>query len=345
MTNSTNLVQIPQELERKKSTMSARSKDTQGRNWLFTQNNPTMTDEEFFNHLVNTPSVKYFVFCRERGDGTPDKQGTEHFQGYIEFVAPKLHSTVCNLIPKAHVLPRGGTKKQCIDYVKKIGAYADKKHTQIGEIYEFGDTSEQGGRKDLEEIKNEILLDGLTPREMVFNRTMNLQQIKLTDRLYTERMNAIWSEEIRHKIKVVYLYGEGGVGKTRYIYDTYKPSEMFHVILSEKNKNPFDKYRYQNILVLDEFESHFFDLEFMNGLLDRYPFNLPCRFEDKYAAFSKVYIISNTPLQQQYRNYPEIKRQTFFRRIHEIREIKAQNLDLPANTLIPIDNIALDTIF
>lgn len=34
--------------------------------------------------------------------------------------------------------------------------------------------------------------------------------------------------------------------------------------------------------------------------LDGYPVNLPCRYADKPAAFTKVFVISNIPIEKQY---------------------------------------------
>jgi len=288
-------------------------KDTFARNWVFTQNNPTQTDEEFYSYLENLSHVKYFVFCREKAPTT----GTIHFQGYIEFVQSKRFSTICSYLPKTHIMPRGGSKRDCIDYVKKQGKHTDKKDTQIGTIFEFGDTSEERARNDLEEIRKAVLIDGESPREILLNRNVNIQQLKLADRLYAEHMNSIYSETKRIDIKVSYYWGEPGTGKTSKIFELFKPSEFYRVT---NYKNPFDNYNYQKILVLDEFEDCHFDLEFINSLIDIYPCELPCRFYNKWAAYDKVIIISNTPLYQQYKYSP--KQNTFKRRIHEIKEFK-----------------------
>ena len=58
-------------------------------------------------------------------------------------------------------------------------------------------------------------------------------------------------------------------------------------------------YKGEEILCLDEFNSSL-NIQFMNNLLDCYPLTLPARYSNKQACFTKIYIISNIPLDQQY---------------------------------------------
>ncbi len=39
----------------------------------------------------------------------------------------------------------------------------------------------------------------------------------------------------------------------------------------------------------------------MLNYLDGYPLELPCRYANKYACYTKVYIVSNIPVSQQFR--------------------------------------------
>ena len=61
----------------------------------------------------------------------------------------------------------------------------------------------------------------------------------------------------------------------------------------------------------------------MLNFLDTYPVNLPARYQDKAACYTTVYITSNIPLEEQYRdvqrNEPETWR-AFLRRIHTVTQ-------------------------
>lgn len=57
----------------------------------------------------------------------------------------------------------------------------------------------------------------------------------------------------------------------------------------------------------------------MLNYLDGYPVELPCRYANKVACYTKVYIITNIPLEQQYPNVQIDSPGTwnaFLRRIH-----------------------------
>lgn len=53
-------------------------------------------------------------------------------------------------------------------------------------------------------------------------------------------------------------------------------------------------------MCLDEFNSSL-SIQFMNNLLDCYPLTLPARYSNKQACFTKIYIISNISLDNQYK--------------------------------------------
>jgi len=332
-------VQLAKQVEQKK--------DSENRNWLFTQNNPTMTDEEFYSYLENLNHVKYFVFCREKAPST----GTIHFQGYIEFVQSKLHSTVRNLLPKTHLLPRGGTKKDCIDYVKKQGRFADKKDTQIGEIYEFGETVEQGGRKDLIEIHKEITLDRKHPDELLIERCLNKQQYDHAKNLYNVVIKQDNRKQRRLELKqnVFYIYGKTEVGKTRYVLDKHGDENVFIMSnYAEGNwdKEKFDGYEGEKVILFDEFRSNI-PLGRMLRYLDIYYCLLPARYADKIAQYTTVYITSNWTLEQQYKNIQEkfpLDWQAFKRRISKIINLETNSKQSPV-MLEPVSDKTLDTIF
>ena len=74
------------------------------------------------------------------------------------------------------------------------------------------------------------------------------------------------------------------------------------------------------MLVFEEFNSQI-PIEAMLNYLDVYPLLLPARYSDRTACYTKVYITSNIPLDEQYitvqHNRPETWR-AFLRRIHHV---------------------------
>lgn len=84
--------------------------------WMFTYNNPP---EDFVQLLSLLPDVKRFVVQKEKGE----LRGTEHLQGYVEFVERTRPKTVVNWTSKIH-----WTKAKC---VPEAIAYCQKKETRI----------------------------------------------------------------------------------------------------------------------------------------------------------------------------------------------------------------------
>ena len=85
-------------------------------------------------------------------------------------------------------------------------------------------------------------------------------------------------------------------------------------------KHPFDNYKGQDIVIFEEFRSSL-KIQDMLNYLDGYPLDLPCRYNNKIACFTKVYIISNLPLNDQYRDIQREYEETwkaFLRRIHKV---------------------------
>lgn len=86
-------------------------------------------------------------------------------------------------------------------------------------------------------------------------------------------------------------------GKTRYVMDKYGYSSVYRVT---DYKNSFDGYKGEDVMCLDEFNSSL-NIQFMNNLLDCYPLTLPARYSNKQMCATKIYIISNIPLNEQYK--------------------------------------------
>lgn len=262
------------------------AEETQARRYFLTINNPEVTDEEFCSYVENLEHFKYATFQRERGEQT----GTEHLQVFLIFTCAKRFSTIKKYFPTAHIEKVRGSNSQARDY-------CSKSETRVSGPYHLGTFAEERSRTD---ISNFI--------EMAQLGASDLELAQLFPKLYLQSINKVQkirqdylANEFRNKnrdIEVTYIYGPPRTGKTRYVYDKYGFGKFYH--LSNYNNSAFDAYRSEDILVLDEFKSQF-KLEFMNRLLDRYPFDLPARFENKVACFTKVYILSNYKIDDLYK--------------------------------------------
>lgn len=95
-----------------------------------------------------------------------------------------------------------------------------------------------------------------------------------------------------------------------------------HVYRINAYAHPYDSYACQNIMVFDEFRSQL-PLANMLQYCDIYPIELPARYNNKFACYNEVFIISNWDLKKQYSELHSRDRETweaFLRRISEVIE-------------------------
>lgn len=112
-----------------------------------------------------------------------------------------------------------------------------------------------------------------------------------------------------------YNYTDGS-GKTRSVMDKYGYQNCYRVT---DYRHSFDTYNGQDVIIFEEYRSQFKIADVLN-YLDGYPLLLPCRYFNRQACYTKVFIISNLPLEKQYTNVTQESRSAFFRRIHQVRE-------------------------
>ena len=189
------------------------------------------------------------------------------------------------------------------DYILKTGnGKHRKKETNLSDTFEeWGEmpVERQGARNDLADLYDSIK-QGLTNFEIL---EQNPHYMFYVDKI--ERVRQIVREN-QYKntfrdLEVTYISGPTGCGKTRSVMEKYGYEEVFRVTDYE---HPFDSYKGQNVLVFEEFRSSLKISDMLN-YLDGYPLELPCRYANKVACFTKVYIISNIDLSEQYLSVQE----------------------------------------
>ena len=285
-------------------------KETQARDWVFVVNNPKLTEAEMSDYLKTLVNVRYFIFSREKGDGSKENQGTEHHQGYIEFSAPKRFSTMKSYFSaetigvNGHIKPRYAKRIDNVNYVKKTGKHKDKAHTRLSDIYEYGEFSEYGGqRNDLVDImqmiqsgaSDEEIKDSYPSQFFLYQRNIeNLREMALNMK-YSEFLN-----KYREGVQVYYVYGKTRTGKSRYVYEKHGFANVYKNQGYQDGKW-FDGYRGQDVLMLDEYRSSF-DFGMLLQYTDGQPVGIQCRFKNKAACYMTVYIVSNIALSEQHKH-------------------------------------------
>ena len=230
--------------------------------------------------------------------------------------------TLKNLMPYGDIEQQRGSNEDCYNYL----FHKDEKSKETEKI-EYDETCiktnieniqewlkiKQGQRTDLIDFKNAVL-SGATYDELL---EAHLPVIARHDKFYQDLKRHKQELEFMSKfreLQVYYIYGNAGTGKTSSVYEKYGFENIYSV---DDYKHPFDEYNGEDVLLLDEYRSNF-EITYFLKLLDRYPLKLRARYGNKVACYTKVYIISNVPLNEQYPNLDETTRQALDRRIQKI---------------------------
>ncbi len=297
------------------------------RRWLVTINNPLDhgMSHEAIRYILETKFKKceYWCMCDEIGG----KEETPHTHLYIACVNGILFSTMKNRFPSAHLDYPFGTSDQCREYIRKEGKWegSEKETTNLRDTFEeWGNLphEEQGKRNDITYLYNAIK-DGKDNYEILDENPKYVMQIEKLDKVRQVINEKVFRNSFRD-LSVEYWYGATGTGKTRTIMEAYGYSNVYRVTDYE---HPFDSYRGQDVIVFEEFNSKL-PVQLMLTLLDGYPVDLPCRYANKVACYTQVYIVSNKPLNQQYTNIQKDNKETwlaFLRRINRVSVFLAKD--------------------
>lgn len=288
------------------------------RKFQLTINNPL---DHGFNHdriraiLSEFPGTVYWCMCDEIGE-----QGTPHTHVYVTFKNSVMFDTLHRKFYGVHIEQAKGSHKENRDYVRKEGIWLnDAKHetSLIDTFEEFGElpADRSRGETQAEQIM-QFVKDGRTNAEILkacptaYSKLHYIEQARQT--LLEERYKNEWRD-----LEVTYIWGETGSGKTRSVMETYGYPNVYRVT---DYTHPFDSYKGQDVILFDEFRSSL-TLADMLKYLEGYPIGLPSRYANKIACYTKVFLISNIPLERQYANVQVDEPESwnaFRRRIHHV---------------------------
>lgn len=286
------------------------------RKFQLTINNPL---SHGFDHdriksiLSDFPGILYWCMCDEVGES-----GTPHTHVYVVFRNSVMFDTLHKRFYGVHIEPANGSNKENRDYIRKDGKWMDDAKHETNLANTFEEWGELPSDRTKRETQSEQIMDlvraGKDNSEILaeipgaYNKLNYIEQARQT--LLEAQFRDAWRE-----LEVTYIWGETGSGKTRSVMETYGYSNVYRVT---DYAHPFDSYKGQDVILFDEFRSSL-TLADMLKYLDGYPIELPCRYANKVACFTKIFLISNIPLEKQYPNVqidePE-SWNAFRRRIH-----------------------------
>lgn len=302
-------------------------RDKASRKYQLTINNP---QENGYSHeiiketLKTFSSLKYWCLCDEIGEN-----GTYHTHIYVIFKNAVMFSTMQKKFYGAHLEFAQGTNKENYEYIRKDGKWKDdKKHeTNIADTFEeFGELPpDRNSSNNISAEVYEMIKDGASDQDILETYPGYMTKIdyinKTRQTLLKEKYKDTWRD-----VEVTYIYGDTGTGKTRSVMDKYGYSNVYRVT---DYAHPFDGYKGEDVILFEEFRSSL-PLKDMLTLLDGYPVELPSRYTNKVACYTKVYFATNIPLDEQYKNVQREEPQSwdaFCRRINTVIRMKEDGKD------------------
>lgn len=263
----------------------------------------------------NFKTIVYFCLADECGSQF-------HTHIYVVFASRVRFSMLKRYFPEAHIEKCRGSVSDNVNYIKKSGKWEldeSKQEKKIdGTFEEYGTRppDSKGKRSDMSELY-QMILDNMTNAEILAVNQDYIMQIDKLDKIRTIVLTERYKETVRLGLEVTYISGETGTGKTRGVMESNGYSNVYRVT---DYMHPFDGYNCQPVICFDEFRSSL-RLKEMLMYCDIYPIELPSRYANKFACYSKIFIVSNWSLEKQ---YSEIQKEdaeswkAFLRRIHKV---------------------------
>ena len=251
---------------------------------------------------LKTGGIKRAIFAHEVGEeGTPHLQGFIHMKNAMTFTAvKKMLGSI-----RYHIEPAKGTDYEAWRYCLKDGKI----------VLKFGDEpSVEGELSDWEKIA-EMVRNGASNLDIITRYpsiAIRCQAALDRMRLDYDRRHAAWRD-----VEVTFITGPTGCGKTRGVMEKYGYENVYR---ATDKKHPFETYSGQEVIVFEEFRGGY-RCEDMLNWLDGYPVELPARYANKMAKFTKVYMLTNIRFEELYpriqENHPETW-EAFKRRVNVI---------------------------
>lgn len=234
-------------------------------------------------------------YCYEVGSQT----SMAHWHYLVQNSEKKVRfDTIKKLNKYAHieVWRAGNNLNDYLDYMEKDGEVKGDDREVFETFPEMKSNYKgKGNRTDWQEVR-ELFEQGASVCDILIEYPHLSVNVGALEKLRSTYLSQIWSRRLRKELEVIYISGEAGCGKSRYVLEKHGLDKVYRVT---DYRHPFDGYQSQPVIVFEEFRNSL-PFEQMLNFLDIYPCELPSRYANKVACYTTVYILSNWEYSQQY---------------------------------------------
>lgn len=267
--------------------------------WCFTVNNPGP-----WLPVFDDTAMDYIVFQHEVGAAG----ATPHIQGYVRFKIRKALSAAKALIADtAHMEIARGSEEQ-------NRAYCTKADTRMPDT-EFHEAGHYDGTKGQQGSRTDIAAVATALAQGQSLKTVALQNPAVFMK-YPSGMQALsllaQSPPLIRDVHVTVLWGPTGTGKSHRAMTSFPDA---YVVRYSGARSPWDQYNNETTVIFEEFDPADVPPHQLNSLLDKWKLTLPCRYNNKFAYYTHVIILTNVDPAHWYPMFPQLQRDALLRRL------------------------------
>lgn len=230
----------------------------------------------------------------------------KHLQCHMEFQVP------ITLMQLQNTFGMNAGHFEMVRNPKNSENYTRKLTTKIAEGLEWGKTTTQGQRTDIQELTQRITR-GDSIRSLCLDHQLQGTALKYIRHL-RDFQQSMSTFPRHHEMEVIILTGPPGVGKTRRAYELDPDLYSWDTAL---RPHWWDGYIGQKTVLIDEYEPQELRTSYINNLLDRYPMRIPVKGSSLDFCSNCIIIISNHPFKDFRWTKSNIRRVT---RVEEVDE-------------------------
>ena len=230
-------------------------------------------------------------------------------------------SALAKTLGKSHVEYMCGTKFDALSYIRKEGKYAEKGEFILAEAGNPDDIQDNSGsRSDIRNFDKLAAAENFCLEQWLLEHCKNSARMRYYRERYMMLMAHTMGKSLRN-VRVIYVQGETGSGKSHGAYERFASRGMFTAACDGRSC-PFDGYQCEPVLHLEELRPGQFSFAEMMRILDIYPYTVNIKGGHCPACWDTVVITTAFPLSEWYKfdrsdAGSDVHRVQFMRRISE----------------------------